>query len=632
MLTVIVCLALFACNKTQDDTAVTTDKEKETAAQTETEPADTAGITENGGTATVKTDVISYTAKGYDGINDGKFCIKSGFCAEIDGDFDEFNRLTLKYCAEKAIRLTFTYYLNSTVKQEPFFAEASSDGSFSCLIGTYLDGDLAKGPVTVSAETCTGETAEFMIYGLSAESVKYSAKTARYIENAKFKLGVKLNWGGAVNYLEDKTANISGLKNLINQHDTGRLLQQSYYGVRQNDEFTPGTSFGQTWRYNPVQGGDQFQHESRLIDLTETDNSIYVKSQPLDWAKNNYLMPCYMENTYAVYGDYIRVDNRFVDFSGYDHPVAGQELPAMYVVNYLNRFYRYDGDDPWTDEELFFNDDLKFWGPYPDECDYPFDDGNTETWGAFINPDDNFGIGLYVPNVDRFTAGRNDFNNSKSDVNDFTNYMCATNKIKIIPFTPFEYSYLITTGSADEIRAVFKREKDFTDNAGFNRRFEEQTEEGKDEDVEFVFGSEQSIAVFNIANNNTEVAYSTEQNAAEITCTGGDPQIGIFYSNIGYYTAENKNAVEFTYMIPNENRKSAYKAELFLCTGDTAYPQAGKSVFVDLIKDGEYHTVTVDLTENVHWSKEINEIRFDYFNGAAAGDKMYVRSFKLLSK
>ena len=105
-------------------------------------------------------------------------------------------------------------------------------------------------------KTCNGAEAEFAlcalttcdypVYGVGADTY--------YIENPRYKLGVRLIWGGGINYLEDKTTDIKRLKNLVNQADTGRLIQQSYYGVQQNAEYTPGKYNGSTWAYNPVQG------------------------------------------------------------------------------------------------------------------------------------------------------------------------------------------------------------------------------------------------------------------------------------------------------------------------------------------------------------------------------------------
>ena len=111
----------------------------------------------------------------------------------------------------------------------------------------------------------------------------------------------------------------------------------------------------QTWSYNPVQGGDQYANRSKLVDCSVSSNRLWVKCQPMDWAQNNRITPSYMENTYLLEEDCIRVDNRFIDFSGYRHRPAHQELPAFYVLSYLDQFTFYDGARPWTGDALAVN-------------------------------------------------------------------------------------------------------------------------------------------------------------------------------------------------------------------------------------------------------------------------------------
>ena len=632
----IMCLSAYACSPAVNVPVTTANVPVAAAEQTETQSVALTEavteahftLTENGGTALVKTDDTVYTASGYESVNADKFRIKSGFSAEFDKEFEEFNRVTLNYTASAPMKITVSYGIRTVRHEEQFFIEAAESGEFSFVIAYYFDADLASGKITVSAETCTGEEADLMIFGIRPHEIPYSNKTVRYIESSRYKLGVKLNWGGAVSYLEDKTANIDGLTNLINCHDTGRLLQQSYYGTYGNDEFTPGTSFGVGWRYNPVQGGDQYGHESRLIDFVESENSIYVKSQPLDWAKTNYLTPFYMDNTYTVTDEYVRVDNRFVDFSGWDHPVAGQELPALYTVSYLSDFVYYAGENSWCDDTLTYKTDLPFWGPNPRETSFFMKGENTETWGAFFNPDDDFGIGLYTPNIDKLTGGRNAYNGSKSASNDSTNYIGASNEMKIVSYEPIEYGYLIATGSVEEIRAVFKANRDFTDNACFDKRTPHRLGDVIEGELLLTFEEENGYVALMEGRHNTEVSYSEKEKAAVITCKGDDPHLAIIYTSV--FEAQDRRHIEFEYMLPKENGRDSYTTELFLCSGDTPEPQAGKSVTVDLIKDGGYHTASVDLTNVPFWSGEVYKIRFDYFTGGNVGDVMYVRSFKLL--
>ena len=117
--------------------------------------------------------------------------------------------------------------------------------------------------------------------------------------------------------------------NLINRNDTGRLVQQSYYGTLDYDH---GVYMDNDWRYNPVQGGNQFNDASKIVDLRVTDTEIYIKCRPLDWAKEKeYITPSYMEATYSLEDGAVHAKCRFVDFSGWVHGCKSQELPAFYT-------------------------------------------------------------------------------------------------------------------------------------------------------------------------------------------------------------------------------------------------------------------------------------------------------------
>ena len=49
----------------------------------------------------------------------------------------------------------------------------------------------------------------------------------------------------------------------------------------------------------------------------------------------------------------------------------------------------------------------------------------------------------------------------------------------------------------------------------------------------------------------------------------------------------------------------------------------------ELICDGEYHTLEIDLTAYDFWKGTLNLIRFDFFDECASGDTLMLRSFKL---
>ncbi len=587
-------------------------------------PSDKVYITDSG---------TEYTVSGQSAESNGTFTIATDFVITFEeGAFDtRFNRMSITYSSSKPLHIYVRYMQNNAEKTDDFYLEAADNGTFSGLISSYLNSSKAKNIKSITVNTCSKKKAAFSLKNVTTEQIQVYNSQTHYIENSRFKVGVQLSWGGGISYIEDKTSNISGLTNLINRADTGRLVQQSYYGTGGNAEYTPGEFNGSTWRYNPVQGGDKYGNQSRLIDVQVSENSVYVKAQPQDWSLNGKITPSYMENTYTVNNDTIRVDNRFVDFSGWSHPYTHQELPAFYTVSYLNRFSWYNGTASWTDAPLSYRDDLQFWGDsrYVDDCRFFVKNGNTETWCSWTSANDGFGVGLYVPNVDLLYAGKFSYNGSKDPANGATNYVAPINTIKMVSYTPIEYSYLITTGTVPQIRATFKANKDFATNESLHKNYiSMRVDEIDYTSLDFtVEGCRAAVS----AANNTTVTYNSTQKALQIKATSSsDPQTFVDYTKSDpILYASDYSKIEIDYMIPLSNGRSSYETDLFLCTGNKTSPDGSERTRASLIKDGQYHTLTVNVGSLSFWKGKINKIRFDYFDDCDTGDIMYVRSIKL---
>lgn len=575
---------------------------------------------------------VKYTVNGQSKAVNGVFTVNKDFVVTFeDGAFNaDFNRMSFTYSSGKPLHIYVKYMQSGNEKTDDFYLEAAKNGTFNGLISSYLSSARAKNIKTLTVSACGGKQTEFSLNNVKTELIKVYNSQTHYIENSRFKVGIQLSWGGGINYIEDKTNNISELSNLINRHDTGRLIQQSYYGTGGNSEYTPGEFNGSVWRYNPVQGGDKYGNQSRLIDVVLSDNSVYIKSQPQDWSLNGQITPSYMENTYTVNEDTIRVDNRFIDFSGWSHPYTHQELPAFYTVSYLNRFTWYNGTNSWNDAELSYRDDLQFWGDsrYAEDCRFYIKNGNTETWCSWTSSESGFGVGLYVPNIDLLYAGKFNYNGSKSSYNDATNYVAPLNTIKMVSYTPIEYSYLITTGTVSQIRQTFKENKDFASNESLHKNYVSmRVYEINYTSLDFsVEGCRSAVS----PSNNTEISYSSAEKALKITATGSDPQVYVDYTKSSpILKASDYKTIEIEYMIPTSDKRSSYETDLFLCTGEKIGPDGSERTRASLIKDGTYHTLKVNVGNLSFWSGKINKIRFDYFDVCENGDVIYVKAIRL---
>ena len=596
----------------------------------------TVQATENGSAYDVTTaSGLAYSAKGHKSFADGMFKVNAGFTITLGDQFtDTFNRLTLCYVSDEPMECTVTYERNGRTVEDLFYLEAGEQ-TFCALTKGYLEGMKASKLTSITFDTCEQIDAKFVLCDVKTEAYEVYADDIYYLENDHYKLGVRLSWGGGICYLQDLNKPIGGIKNLINQADTGRLVQQSYYGTHSNGEYVNGDYNGTPWPYNPVQGGDVHGNPSRIIDIVVGTHSLYIKAQPQDWGHDGDLTISYMENVYVLQDNIVRVDNRFVDFSGWEHRYASQELPAFYTLSYFGDFTYYGGSKSWEDAELTTKKNLNFWGDpaYHDDCVFKMRYSNKETWCAWTNGTIDYGIGLFVPGVDTLLAGRHAYNGSKEAENGATNYVAPLCMMKLVSFEPIEYSYLMTTGSLEQIRTTFKANKDFATNETLHKNYinDRIEDEGAAVSMQALSFVDQAASLKLKPTNNTTVGYSEEQKAAALTiAAASDPHVTIDYTQSNpTLKAQDYSVIKITYMIPTSNSKSNYIAELFLCTGSTMNAEGGKSVRTQVVADGEYHTAEIKVSNLNFWSGNINTIRFDYFDSCAEGDVMYVQSIEL---
>ena len=405
------------------------------------------------------------------------------------------NTYTLNYSGEGFNQYEITYSSDAYVKGEisfngtieEFFLEPAQNGTFSGYIDGFLKGETQTQITSVVFKPLDKKSMYFTLWAVDLRKATNPADSNGmvYLSDDNYKIGVDLDWGGALSYLEDlkndvmssvpkyslkkvtevdfsskvKTGilnNTSSSVNLINCNDTGRLVQQSYYGTN-SPPYEMGDYNGTPWNYNPVQGGNVHNEPSKIVDLKVTDNEIYVKCRPLDWGKTaEHITPSYMEAWYTLENGLMRATCRFVDYSGYPQATTTQELPAFYCVEPLNTFVYYSGGEPWSEDNTKKTEsNLAFWGEVTDQfftCN--------ENWAAYIGDDaDSFGIGLYCPGQTNMLTGV--FNKDGSttvepSTESPTSYIAAVDTFTFKSFNPFSYAYYITTGNVDTIRNNFK--------------------------------------------------------------------------------------------------------------------------------------------------------------------------------
>ena len=431
---------------------------------------------------------------------------------------------------------------------EPFYIEPSSKEivfkQFFDAFRPNAIGDFDKKLISITFKNLDDKVASVNVKDISvANRVVPELEKEIYLEKGGLKVGADLAMGGTLSYLEktgyggetvdeviDQNDNVTigvnakkGAKqflsssvNLINICDAGREFQQSYYadvggskeeatganGYDRRWSFTANKK-GYYWPYNPVQGGDEVCNLSQIIDYEVSDNAIYVKVRAMDWAngyarseyadlegyeavKNGRTTKSYIENTYTVKGGMLYVDNRFIDWNGFtdmeELPLHTLEIPAAYVVHPLSNYVCYTGDNAWDlgDTSYDRQPDLPGWWLENSHVNKQ----HPEDWFAWVN-DEDFGVGVYIPNASHYISGRNNFGrniehennkdamkskmatdylyNKKAPTSDYTScyvgntsYTAPVVDVRMKEYVPLSYTYVVAVDYLSVFRASFK--------------------------------------------------------------------------------------------------------------------------------------------------------------------------------
>src|SRR5512139_459365 len=208
------------------------------------------------------------------------------------------------------------------------------------------------------------------------------AKDFSYIENANIKIGVITDWGAAIGYFSQITPE----RNLVDNDDRGRLIQQSFYGNWTDQDA------GIVW--NPVQAGDESANSSEVLEFSNDGTTIYSKTIPLDWKQNNVPTDSFMEQWITLDGNVAIIHYKFT-YTGdvTQTPVnellwcGPQEIPAVYCPSDLGTIKYYAGASPWTGDTLTSQA-----ATVPPGHVFT----TTENWEALVDGS-SFGLGVYVP-------------------------------------------------------------------------------------------------------------------------------------------------------------------------------------------------------------------------------------------
>lgn len=259
-----------------------------------------------------------------------------------------------------------------------------------------------------------------------------------YLDNGTIRVGVDKSRGSAIGYF----ALAHDKRNLLNHHDEGRFIQQSYYGD------PDGSKWGKKdWVYNPVQGGSYKGEDAKTLDFKFTEKDLYAKIEPLRWASAQTCPEAIMQEWITLEGTVAKIRMK-LDYSGETQKRnAHQEMPAMFV-DYALPHLMFEKDGTLVKHKpIDLAQDLK-----PEQVTY------TGNWLAYVD-DNNFGIGIFTPGTDKAVTYRHRGNGSTGPNGSACSYVAPIRQFQLTKGLSFEYEFYLTIGTLDEIRTRFSQMK-----------------------------------------------------------------------------------------------------------------------------------------------------------------------------
>lgn len=441
------------------------------------------------------------------------------------------NKNYLKLELETDVNLVgyINYYSNedSSVKNtEKFYVEADSTEFTMFLdafrIGAY--GAFSKTISTISFKSVDStKEGSFTLKSVGVSDRGINTMEDLHITDGKTVLGTSGFYGGCISYLEgldqdiyeymDSDGNIcidrdvdpdtvdkvsSDKVNLVNICDLGREIQPSYYSaVTKENGYDPDYDPNDIYHgltggkpvYNPIQCGDYGGHTPQIIEYNYQKDYLYIKMKAQEWFFGcNIQANGYIEVTYYFKDGAVVVDNRYIDFSEFvgewDITLHMQETPATYFVYPFNYFYceTKQGtifDPNCSPQNGRSQEKTSLRADTTGEYFYSVSGKMvTDGWCAFVN-ENKFGVGIYMPNADRYIASRgqistnyfNEEENTRYYPEFFTfdesqiipsystfNYSYINPSIvrKMVDFVPLEYTYALYIGDTEEMGEVFE--------------------------------------------------------------------------------------------------------------------------------------------------------------------------------
>ena len=422
--------------------------------------------------------------------------------------------------------------------------------------------------------------------GLLLMSVRSSFAVESYLDNGVVKVGIELTKGGSITYLSKSGTT----DNVINNHDLGRQIQQSYYSGPQpynpSNNANPGWP---NWPWNPIQTGDSYYHPSLVLAHTNTGRSLYVKCRPMQWALNNVPGECTFESWITLNGSVVTVSNRLVNqrtdttqqFTG-----RHQELPAVYTIGRLYRLFSYAGNVPFTGGAL------TNFPVVPPPWQYWL---ATENWAALVDTT-GWGLGVYHPGSVLFVGGFHGMPGSGGPYNDPTGYISPLHVEILDSNIEYAYTYQLILGSLSEIR---------------DHVYEQPYRPGAD----FRFCTDRQHWYYPTTST-TDTGWPLN-GRLRVNLASNDPQM---WSPFCAYYATNVPKLHLRAAFQIANPAGRATGQLFWQTSNSGSFSEARSIRFPIVPDGQFRTYEINLAASNSYTGLITRLRLDPAVSGQNGD------------
>lgn len=277
---------------------------------------------------------------------------------------------------------------------------------------------------------------------MAVEPLK-SKEELMMIDNGVLRVGIDRSKGATITWLSSD----KHVGNMVNLHDPGRLIQQSYYAGKSLDRRAEGQSPAWSpWTWNPIQGGG-VSSWARVSEFTRTDqNRLYAVTVPKLWDMPDEEAAATMRQWTSFEPGMPNVVVVECEFESKRTPrdrwgpavLRAQEIPALYFIRKLSNVMSYMGEGQWRDE-------VQPPGPPWGNCDPPFKT-------VALVSEDGYGVAVFSPGATQpWNFGPHRTGLSDDPYAGPCMHVAPLDRVALEPQAIYRYRYWLMLGTKDEL-------------------------------------------------------------------------------------------------------------------------------------------------------------------------------------